>query len=170
MYKTSSWNQRSLLSQKQGGCQAIDDSLPRCRITWATRWCIWFFRPDVRNRGGCQVCFLSSHAERDKGPRALNQNNARTICIVFVNRDIYRWNQRSLLSQKQIFFLRSVPTIPQLIRNAFTSVASIHNWTELAGPLSTLLLQVEQTWLKKFIAKEDHNINFQSCHTSNRNR
>ncbi|PRP81791.1 hypothetical protein PROFUN_10780 [Planoprotostelium fungivorum] len=38
---------------------------------------------------------------RDKGLRVLNQNSARTICIVFVNRDIYRWNQRSLLSQKQ---------------------------------------------------------------------
>ncbi|PRP85275.1 hypothetical protein PROFUN_06877 [Planoprotostelium fungivorum] len=46
---------------------------------------------------------------RDKGLRALNQNSARTICIVFVNRDIYRWNQRSLLSQKQVRKLVVMP-------------------------------------------------------------
>ncbi|PRP77875.1 hypothetical protein PROFUN_08549 [Planoprotostelium fungivorum] len=73
------WNQRISESQKQGGCQVIDDSLPRCRITWATRWCIQIFRPDVHSRGGCQVCFLSFHAERDKGLRALNQNSARMV-------------------------------------------------------------------------------------------
>ncbi|PRP89074.1 hypothetical protein PROFUN_01794 [Planoprotostelium fungivorum] len=36
---------------------------------------------------------------------------ARTICIVFVNRDIYRWNQRSLLSQKQVRKLVVMPRV-----------------------------------------------------------
>ncbi|PRP82647.1 hypothetical protein PROFUN_09758 [Planoprotostelium fungivorum] len=49
--------------------------------------------------GGCQVSFLISMG--DKGPRALIFLTHITICIIFVNCDIYRWNQRSLLSQKQ---------------------------------------------------------------------
>ncbi|PRP72904.1 hypothetical protein PROFUN_16908 [Planoprotostelium fungivorum] len=60
--------------------------------------------------GGCQVSFLISmglsHCPtvtiRDKGPRALIFLTHITICIIFVNRDIYHWNQRSLLSQKQV--------------------------------------------------------------------
>ncbi|PRP80182.1 hypothetical protein PROFUN_12140 [Planoprotostelium fungivorum] len=147
------WNQRSLLSQKQGGCEVCFLSLPRegARSVFsvptrrglralnqnsARTICIVFVNRDIyrwnqrsllsQKQGGCQVCFHSLPREgarsvfsvpTRRGLRALNQNSARTICIVFVNRDIYRWNQRSLLSQKQggceVCFL----SLPRLIEN-----------------------------------------------------
>ncbi|PRP78176.1 hypothetical protein PROFUN_11306 [Planoprotostelium fungivorum] len=86
-------------SGQKGGYQVIDDTLPRYKNTWATQKYIQIFRPD----GGCQVSFLSSMGRcTDKGPRALIFLTHITICIIFVNQDIYRWNQRSLLSQKQV--------------------------------------------------------------------
>ncbi|PRP78175.1 hypothetical protein PROFUN_11305 [Planoprotostelium fungivorum] len=56
---------------------------------------------NLQRQSQCSILNMTYNQDKDKGLRALNQNSARTICIVFVNRDIYRWNQRSLLSQKQ---------------------------------------------------------------------
>ncbi|PRP76960.1 hypothetical protein PROFUN_14661, partial [Planoprotostelium fungivorum] len=60
------------------------------------------------------------------------QTCARTICIVFVNRDIYRWNQRSLLSQKQV---RKLVVMPRALfgnsaRKAIFHLGKIYHWDQ----------------------------------------
>ncbi|PRP78354.1 hypothetical protein PROFUN_13749 [Planoprotostelium fungivorum] len=102
------WNQRSLLSQKQVE-RHMAYTLSKVRITLNNSLrrlnssVIWTLLKLGIVSGGCQVSFLSSMGRcTDKGPRALTFLMHIIICIIFVNRDIYHWNQRSLLSQKQV--------------------------------------------------------------------
>ncbi|PRP76713.1 hypothetical protein PROFUN_14809, partial [Planoprotostelium fungivorum] len=92
---TYHWNQRISESQNQ---------VRRYKNTWATQKWFQIFRPDCHNREkeGARLNHRPTVTIRDKGPRALTFLTHITICIIFVNRHIYHWNQRSLLSQKQV--------------------------------------------------------------------